>query len=231
MTSTTIYSSSQVDKRVRLTSDVVDYALAHTTPPTAAQRWLIDTTMALGDVAEMQVPHEQAVLLGLLTATMRARTVIEIGTFTGYSALAMARNLPDGGTVHTFDISAKWAATADRAWRAAGVADRIRQHIGRAAQLLTNWPITSQVDLAFIDADKINYTSYWNLLVPRMADNGLILADNVLYAGEAVHPEAEGNAKAIREFNELVHNDHRVEAVLLPFADGLTVARKRPTTS
>lgn len=220
--------TAQVDKRVRLTPPILDYVLAHTEQPVPAQRGLIDATAALGQVAEMQVAHEQATLLTVLTAATGARRVVEVGTFTGYSALAFARGLPPGGMVDTYDISGEWTATATRAWQEAGVADRIRQHVGPAAELLDRLPREPCVDLAFIDADKVGYLGYWEQLVPRMVDNGLILADNVLYAGEVVRPDAEGNARAIDEFNAHVRADGRVQTVMLALADGLTVARKLP---
>ncbi|MCP2204777.1 O-methyltransferase [Lentzea flava] len=218
---------TQVDKRLRLTSEVIDYAVAQAEPPTSAQQRLIDATASLGHVAEMQVPHEQAVLLTLLARAVSARSIVEIGTFTGYSTLALARGLADGGVVLTYDISSEWAEIAQRAWAEAGVTDRIHQHIGPAAAALAEMPVEPFIDIAFIDADKVSYVDYWELLVPRMVDNGLILVDNVLYAGEAATEDAVGNAKAIREFNAHVRADDRVESVLLTIADGLTIARRK----
>jgi caffeoyl-CoA O-methyltransferase len=218
---------SQVDKRIRLTSEIIGYAVTQAEAPTTAQQKLIDATTSLGHVAEMQVPHEQAVLLTLLAKAVKAETIVEIGTFTGYSTLALALGLAPGGVVMTYDISSAWTETAQRAWAEAGVADHIRHHIGPAAPALTELPLEPFIDLAFIDADKVSYVDYWELLVPRMADNGLILADNVLYAGEAVTADAVGNARAIREFNAHVLADTRVESVLLTIADGLTIARRK----
>ncbi|MET8763318.1 class I SAM-dependent methyltransferase [Lentzea sp. NPDC004782] len=207
---------------------MLEYALTCTEQPVPAQRRLIDATAALGQVSEMQVVHGQAVFLTVLTAAIGARTVIEIGTFTGDSALAFARGLAPGGVVDTYNVTDEWSQIASRAWREAGVTDLIRQHIGNAADLLDELPQESFVNIAFIDADKVGYITYWEQLVPRMVDNGLILADNVLYYGDAVSPEAEGNAAAIRAFNEHVMADDRVQPTMLPLADGLTIARKLP---
>ncbi|MGZ3146384.1 O-methyltransferase [Lentzea chajnantorensis] len=226
--SVTLNGTTQVDKRIRLTPEILDYVLACTEQPVPVQRWLIDATTALGQVAEMQIAHEQAVLFTLLAAASGARRIVEVGTFTGYSALAFARGMPADGTIDTYDITDRWAPTARRAWQEAGFADRIRQHIGPAADLLDRLSPEPAVDLVFIDADKVGYIGYWEQLLPRVVDNGLIIADNVLYAGEATSAHAEGNAAAIRAFNEHVRADDRVQAVMLPLADGLTIARKLP---
>ncbi len=187
----------------------------------------MEATTALGGVAEMQIPHEQSVLLTLLAQSINATTIVEIGTFTGYSTLALARGLAPGGVVHTFDISEEWSAIATRGWEDAGVRDRIRQHTGPAAQTLPALAGDLVIDLAFVDADKAGYVGYWETLVPLVRPGGLILADNVLYAGEVVDDSPSANGLAIREFNAHVRADDRVESVLLTIADGLTVARKK----
>ncbi|MFI7122076.1 O-methyltransferase [Amycolatopsis sp. NPDC049868] len=212
---------------MRLTSRIVDYVLAQVAPPTAAEQRLIDDTTALGGIAEMQIPHEQGALLTLLAKLVDARTIVEVGTFTGYSTLALAKGVAPGGVVLTHDISSDWSELATRAWKEAGVADRIQQRIGPAAPALAGLPEEPFIDLAFIDADKVGYLEYWELLVPRMAENGLILVDNVLYAGEAADEDATGNAKAIQEVNAHIRADERVESVLLAISDGLTIARKK----
>ena len=223
-----VIGSAPLDKRVRLTPEIVDYVVAQVEPPSAAQRRLIDATAALGGVAEMQIPHEQGTLLTLLAKVVNARTILEIGTFTGYSTLALARGLAAGGRVITLDITTEWSDIATLAWTEEGVADRIEQRFGEAARTLAELPEEPFVDLAFVDADKPGYIGYWDLLVPRIVEGGLILADNVLYAGEAAAPDATGNGKAIQEFNAHVRADDRVESVMLTVADGLTIARKKP---
>ena len=216
-----------LDKRIGLSPQLTSYVVAQAEPPTPVQQRLVDATLALGGVAEMQVPHEQAVFLTLLTQAIGAKTVVEIGTFTGYSTLAFARGVGPDGVVHTFDVSQEWTAIARQAWQEAGVADRVRQHIGPAAETLPALPDDLVIDLAFLDADKVGYLGYWEALVPRLRPGGLILADNVLYAGEVVDEHPSRNGQAIQEFNAHVRADERVESVLLTLADGLTIARRK----
>jgi caffeoyl-CoA O-methyltransferase len=214
-------------KSIILTPQIYGYLLDQAEPPTAAQRAIIERTAALGGPAEMRIPHEQGVFLTLLAQITGARRVVEVGTFTGYSALSLALGMDPGGTVITCDVSEEWTGIARDAWEAAGVADRIDLRIGPAAQTLRALPRDADIDLVFLDADKTGYLDYWEQLVPRVRPGGLLLADNVLYAGEAAEPDATGNAAAIREFNDRVRADDRVASVLLPIADGLTIARKR----
>ena len=214
-------------KNIVMNERLYDYLLAQAEPPSAAQAGLVARTRALGDSAEMQIPHEQAVLLTMLVQLINAERIVEVGTYTGYSTLAMALGLPPTGRVITCDISEEWTAIAQDTWHAAGVADRIELRLGQAAQTLRALPDTADIDLAFIDADKVSYIEYWDLLVPRIRPGGLLLADNVLYGGEVVDEAPSTNAKAIDAFNHHVRADDRVKSVLLPIADGLTVARKR----
>jgi caffeoyl-CoA O-methyltransferase len=220
-----------VDKRIGLTSGLSIYVLSQAEPPLPAQQKLIETTAALGEIAQMQVPHEQAVFLTFLAQLTAARVIVEVGTFTGYSTLALARGLSDGGVVHTHDISEEWSDIATEAWVNAGVSDLIRPHIGQATATLLDLPRDIQVDLAFIDADKTGYIDYWELLVPLVRPGGLILADNALYGGAVAEDAPTGNALAIKQFNDHVREDHRVESVLLTIADGLIIARKRDSLS
>lgn len=216
------------DKRIFLPGEFAGYVEAQAEPPTPPQRWLIDTTTGLGDdLAEMQIPHEQGVFLTLFAKSISAVTVLDIGTFTGYSALCLAAGLAPGGVVHTLDITDRWTDTATHAWKEAGVFDRVHQHIGPAAQTLARFPAGTRIDLAFIDADKVSYIEYWELLVPMLRPGGVVLADNVLYAGEAALDNPSGNGLAIQKFNAHVRADDRVESVLLTIADGLTLAYKK----
>ncbi len=214
-------------KTVVMTPQIYQYVRRQAGQPTAVQEKLIARTLELGDSAEMQIPHEQAVLLSLLVKLIGAQTVLEVGTYTGYSTLAFAQALPPHGKVITCDISHEWTAIAEEAWQAAGVRDRIDLRLGAAAQTLAELPDEATIDLVFIDADKVGYVHYWDLLVPRVRQGGLLLADNTLYYGEAAAEQPEGNAAAIDAFNKFVLNDPRVDSVLVPIADGLTVARKR----
>lgn len=218
--------TKEAPKSVALTEQVLTY-VEDQVVLSDVQRALIDRTRELGGVMEMQIPPAQGALLTLLARTVRAQTIVEVGTFTGYSTLALAQGLQPGGQVLTCDLSAEWTGIARQAWEAAGVADRVRVALGPAADTLRGIPDEPVIDLAFLDADKTGYVEYWELLVPRMRPGGLLLADNVLYAGEAAAPDATGNAAAIRDFNAHVLADDRVESVLLTVSDGLTIARKK----
>ncbi|MFJ3204839.1 O-methyltransferase [Streptomyces sp. NPDC086989] len=213
-------------KTVHLTAEVYGYLVAQAEPPSPVQERLIARTSELGGPAQMQIPHEQGVFLTLLAKTAGARRIVEVGTFTGYSTLALAAGLAAGGRVLTCDVSEEWTAIAQDAWKAAGVDDRIDLAIAPALETLRALPQDPVIDLAFLDADKPGYRAYWDELVPRLRPGGLLLADNVLYGGEAVRADARGNGLAIREFNAHVRADRRMESVMLPIADGLTLARK-----
>nr|WP_205630412.1 class I SAM-dependent methyltransferase [Streptomyces albus] len=214
-------------KTVPMTPALHRYLVSHTMAPSRVQRDLMEHTEALGTVAEMRIPHEQAVFLTLLTKLTAARDIIDIGTFTGCSALALALGAPPDGRVITCDTSTEWTGIAQDAWERAGVADRIELRLGPALETLRSLPEEPSFDLAFIDADKPSYRDYWEELLPRVRPGGVLLADNVLYAGDAADPHATGNAGAIRSFNAHVQDDPRVENVMLPIADGLTLSRKR----
>ncbi|MFB7788529.1 O-methyltransferase [Streptomyces vinaceus] len=214
-------------KTVHLTREVYAYLVAQAGPRSSVQEELVERTRELGREAQMQVPHEQGVFLTLLGKMLGARRIVEVGTFTGYSTMALAAGLVPGGRVLTCDVSEEWTSIAQEAWKAAGVGDRIELVIAPALETLRALPQEPVVDLVFLDADKPGYRAYWDELVPRLRPGGVILADNVLYGGEAVDAGAEGNALAIREFNAYVCADERMESVMLPIADGLTLARKR----
>jgi len=191
-------------------------------------RALRTETAALRDPATMQVGEDQGQLLTMLTKLVGARRAVEVGTFTGYSSLCIARGLADGGSLLCCDISEDWTAIGQRAWAAAGLADRIVLSIGPALDTLRSLPQDNLFDLAFIDADKPGYVAYWNELVPRVRPGGLLLADNVLWSGRTADPaDRDRNTEALRAFNDVVATDDRVEAVVLTAYDGLTLARRR----
>ncbi|EQD81582.1 caffeoyl-CoA O-methyltransferase [Saccharopolyspora erythraea NRRL 2338] len=212
----------------QLDPELQTYLVAHGTPPDPVLTDLAAETARLtGDRAQMQVPPEQGALLRLLASLVGAEFAVEVGTFTGYSTLCLARGLATGGRLLTCDISEEWTSVARRYWERAGVAERIDLRLAPALDTLRALPREPAVDLAFIDADKPGYVDYWEELVPRMRAGGLLIADNVLYHGGVVEPGAEGNAAAIRRFNEHVLADDRVEQVMLGIADGVTLARRR----
>jgi caffeoyl-CoA O-methyltransferase len=213
-------------KDVAVSGELHEYLVAHGSPSDPIALDLITVTQALGTVAEMQIPAEQGAFLTMLAKLLDSRTVVEVGTFTGYSTLCLARGLSAGGQVITCDISTEWSAIAHRAWSRAEVDHLIDLRIGPAERTLAELPADAFVDLAFIDADKVNYVKYWELLVPRMRRGGLLVADNVFYYGEVVDESPSTNGAAIRAFNDHVCADPRVEQVMLPIADGITLARK-----
>ncbi|WP_053802626.1 O-methyltransferase [Streptomyces rimosus] len=215
-------------KTTTITEALYDYVLAHNPPLDTVQRELVRTTLErFPDAARMQSAQEQGPLLAFLIRLCGARRVVEVGTFTGFSALAMAQALPPDGTLIACDISEEWTAYGREAWAKAGVADRIDLRIAPALDTLRSIPAEPRIDFAYLDADKGNYVAYWEELVLRLRPGGLIVADNVLFGGKVVDPHAEGLAAAIKEFNDHVMADERMEAVMLTVADGLTVARRR----
>ncbi|MFV2103776.1 O-methyltransferase, partial [Micromonospora sp. LOL_024] len=166
---------------------------------------------------------EQAAFLTFLTRLLDARHAVEVGTFTGLSSLAIARGLAEGGLLTCFDISEEYTGIARRYWARAGVDDRIDLRIGPAGKTLRDLPNERYLDFAFIDADKTGYPVYWAELVPRMRAGGVIAVDNVLRSGRVVAPQSVDD-RAIAAFNDEVLADVRVDAVMLPIADGLTLA-------
>jgi caffeoyl-CoA O-methyltransferase len=212
-----------------LSAALHDYLVDHGTPPDAVQRDLIAETTGLGAISAMQVAPEQGTFLTLLVRVMDARQVVEVGTFTGYSALCLARGLGEGGRLTCCDISEEWTAVARRAWARDGVDDRIDLRLGPALDTLRALPGEPHLDLAFVDADKGGYIDYFEELVPRLRPNGMLLVDNVLWGGAVIDPSAvDENTEAIRSFNDHAASDERVEGVMLPVADGLSLFRKLP---
>jgi len=212
-----------------VTDEVRRYAVEHGSwRPDRVIQNLQDDTAALGSVAGMQIGDDQGQLLTMLARLSGARRAVEVGTFTGYSSLCIARGLADGGSLLCCDVSAEWTAIAEQAWRQADVADRIELRIGAGLDTLRDLPPVADIDLVFIDADKPGYADYWTELVPRVRAGGLLLADNVLWSGDVVQPDpSDANRTALRAFNDLVAADDRVEVVVLTAYDGLTIARKR----
>jgi caffeoyl-CoA O-methyltransferase len=216
-------------KTLSLTDELHAYLVAHgSAPDPLTAELMAETQAALPAQAGMQVAPEQAAFLTFLTRLLNVRDAVEVGTFTGLSSLSIARGLAPGGKLTCFDISDEYTSVARRYWERAGVSDRIELRIGPAVQTLAGLPEEPHLDLAFIDADKESYQAYWSLLVPRMRPGGLIAVDNVLWHGRVLDPTADDAAtQAIIAFNDMVLTDERVEAVMIPLADGLTLARVR----
>lgn len=214
-------------RSLALTEELHSYLIAHGDPPDRIARELIvETVAALPGEARMQVAPEQAAFLTFLTRLIGARHAVEVGTFTGMSSLAIARGLADGGRLTCFDISDEYTSVARRYWERAGVSDRIELRIGPAAETLRSLPTEPHLDLAFIDADKTGYPTYWAELLPRMRPGGVIAVDNVLWGGRVLAPQTADD-EAVVAFNDAVRADDRVDVVMLPIADGLTLARVR----
>ncbi|MEW2376351.1 O-methyltransferase [Micromonospora sp. NPDC047812] len=212
-------------KSIPLTSELHAYLVGHGAPPDEIMRDLAEETRAvLPNDAHMQVAPEHAAFLTFLTRLLGVRQAVEVGTFTGLSSLAIARGLPEGGRLTCFDISEEFTAIARRYWERAGVDDRIELRIGPAGDTLRELPHERHLDFAFIDADKTGYPIYWAELVPRMRPGGVIAVDNVLRGGRVIAPQ-NADDRAIAAFNDEVLADVRVDAVMLPIADGLTLAR------
>jgi caffeoyl-CoA O-methyltransferase len=189
---------------------------------------LSEATRELGGVARMQVARDQGRFLSMLVSAVRPRLAVEVGTFTGASSLAIARALPDGGRLLCCDISEEWTAIARRHWEAGGVSDRIDLVIAPAIQTLRALPDDMPVDFAFIDADKTGYLAYYEELVPRLSDHGLLVVDNVLWSGRVMDTSIlDDDTVALREFNARVVADDRVEVVMLSIGDGVSVVRRR----
>ncbi|HEY5706033.1 MAG TPA: class I SAM-dependent methyltransferase [Terrimicrobiaceae bacterium] len=168
---------------------------------------------------------EQGSFLTLLTAALAVRSAVEIGTFTGYSAICIARGLSPGGCLLCIDVAADWTSIALRHWRRAGVEGKIELRLGGGRAELEALPAEPSFDLAFIDADKPNYDLYYELVLPRLRTNGLLVFDNMLQNGRVVDPQDE-SARAIDSLNKKLCADPRIECVLLPVADGLMLCRK-----
>jgi caffeoyl-CoA O-methyltransferase len=217
------------DRTITMTEEVHRYVVDHSIAVDDVARDLIrETHTALPDRAAMQVAPEQAGFLTLMTRIVGVRQAVEVGTFTGYSALAIARGLASGGRLLCCDVSEEWTSIARRYWKRAGLADRIELRLAPAVETLRGLPGEPYLDLAFIDADKEGYVSYWDELVPRMRPGGVILVDNTLWSGRVVAADADDtNTRAIRAFNDHVAADSRMESVILPMADGITLSRRR----
>jgi len=213
-------------KSFNLSPELHSYMLAHGTAPDAIQQGLIEATSKLGGISVMQIAPEQGALMTMLTQLIGATRAIEVGTFTGYSALCIARGLPKDGQLVCCDVSDEWTSVGVPFWEKAGVRDRIDLRIAPALETLQGIKEDDGFDLAFIDADKPSYQAYVEELLRLVRPGGLILVDNVLWGGNVINAENnEDNTLAIRAFNEKIAKDPRVDCVMLAISDGLTFLR------
>ena len=217
---------SRDPKSFNLSPELHDYMVAHGTVPDSIQRGLIEATAALGGISIMQIAPEQGALMTMLVRLMGAKRAIEVGTFTGYSALCLARGLPEDGQLICCDVSDEWTKVGVPFWEEAGVRDRIDLRIAPALETLRSIKEDAAFDLAFIDADKPSYAAYVEELLRLVRPGGLILVDNVLWMGRVLDESAnDENTLAIRAFNKKVANDPRLECVMLAISDGLSFLR------
>jgi caffeoyl-CoA O-methyltransferase len=215
-------------KYTKLNDRVFKYLCGARTPdPDRVLESLRAATEAMGDIAEMQIGRDQGTFMTLLVAAIGAREAIEVGTFTGYSAICIARGLPKSGRLLCLDVSEEWTGMARKYWARAGVDKKIELRLGPAAESLKKLERGRRFDFAFIDADKPGYDTYYELVLPRMRPNGLILFDNMLWGGRLgkkgriKHP----NGRAIDRLNRKLVRDPRVESVLLSVGDGVNMCR------
>ena len=208
-----------------LPDPIYAYLLSQNPPVDALMQELIDETALLGPIRGMQLGIDQAAFLAFLIGLLNARFVIEVGTFTGLSSLAMARALPAGGRMLCCDISEEYTAVARRYWDRAGVADRITLTLGPAADTLGELPNDPSVDLALLDADKEGYIGYYDELVPRLSAKGVIVADNIFMGGAVIHAQPGTNGEAMVAFAEHIQADPRTETVIIPIGDGFSLSR------
>lgn len=215
-------------KFIPMSEPLYDYLVAHGHNGDPLLAELARETEALGPIAVMQIAPEQGTLMSILVGAIGATSAIEIGTFTGYSALCVARALGPNGRLLCCDISDEWTAIARRYWEKAGVAERIELRLAPALETLRALPADRTFDFAFIDADKVSYRDYYEALLPRLRRNGLLVFDNVLWMGQVLDRETPSDdTRALQQLNDHLAADQRVEAVMISVSDGLTIVRKR----
>ena len=205
-----------------------DYCSAHTVAESPAMQAIARETVETTEMWIMMIGPVEGALLRMLVQLSRARRIIEVGTFTGYSAIAMAEGLPDDGELITCDISEEWTAIARRHWQTSPHGSKIDLRLAPAAETLAS--LDGPFDFAFIDADKAAYPDYWDAIVPKLSPGGIIVCDNVL-AGGRVAASGESQARTMAAFNDKVAQDARVESLMLPLRDGVSISRKRLQSS
>jgi caffeoyl-CoA O-methyltransferase len=205
---------------------IEEYALEHTEPPTDVLARLAAETRETMERPQMMVGPLEGRFLEFLVRLARPQLVLELGTFTGYSSISMAPALPEGGRIVTCDIDERAVAIAKRYAEEAGVVDRIDYRLGPGLETIAG--LDGPFDFVFIDADKDGYVDYYEAVLPKLADDGLIIADNVLWSGRVVDPEPDETTRTIMSFNDHVRRDERVVSVMLTVRDGMTLIRRRP---
>ena len=218
----------RVEKFTALTEELHGFLVEHGSREDEALRHVREVTAKLGSVSVMQIAPEQGALMTLLTKAIGARSAIEVGTFTGYSAICIARGLATDGRLLACELSEEYAATAREHFELAGVADRIELRLGPALETLRSLPRDPVFDLAFIDADKPRYPDYYEQCIELVRPGGLILIDNLLLGGRIVDPDPDDeSAQTMRQLVADLADDERVDIAMVGIADGLALARKR----
>jgi len=212
-----------------LSPELHDYLIDSGSPIDEVSKWLIDQTATqVPELTRMQISPEQGSFMTLMTRALMVKKAIEIGTFTGYSSLCIARGLGPKGSLLCCDVSAEWTDIAKVAWARGGVAEKISLVLAPAIETLRGLPLIEEFDLAFIDADKESYENYYEEILIRLRPNGVIFVDNTLWSGAVLDPSNdEADTVALKAFNKKLASDNRVDVTLLTIGDGLTMARKR----
>jgi predicted O-methyltransferase YrrM len=216
-----------VDKFISLTPELHRYAVEHSSFRDGLVPEVEAAAREMGELAEMQIGGDQAALMTVLVGAIRARRALEVGTFLGYGAIAIARGLPDDGELVCCELDEGYAERAREHLRQAGLEDRVEIRVGPALDTLRAIDPSEQFDFAFIDADKTEYIDYFEETLPRMRGSGLIMLDNTLRGGTVLEPGESEAARVTTELNDRLARDERVDVALLGLADGITLARKR----
>jgi predicted O-methyltransferase YrrM len=205
--------------------EIQAYAEAHTTPPSELQQRLAEETRETLRSPQMLTGTVEGRLLEFLVFALRPQRVLELGTYSGYSTLSMAPELPPGGHIDTCEVDETHAAVARRYLDEAGVGDRVTIHLGPALETIER--LEGEFDLIFIDADKVNYAAYYDALVPRLSPNGIMVLDNTLWSGRVAEPDDSPETRMFVELNARIASDPRIVAVVLTVRDGITLVRRR----
>ena len=216
-----------VDKFISLTPELHRYAVEHSSFRDGVVPEVEAAAREMGELAEMQIGGDQAALMTVLVGAIGARRALEVGTFLGYGAIAIARGLPDNGELVCCELDEGYAERAREHLRKAGLEDRVEIRVGPALDTLRAMDPSEQFDFAFIDADKTEYIDYFEETLPRMRRSGLIMLDNTLRGGTVLEPGESDGARVTAELNDRLARDERVDVALLGLADGITLARKR----
>jgi caffeoyl-CoA O-methyltransferase len=210
--------------KTSLNAAIGDYLVRHSRQDAVLER-VAEQTAAMPN-AQMMSPPDEAALIGMLARLVGARNALEVGTFTGYGAIAIARGLAPGGRLTCLELSPDFAAIAQANLESAGVADRVEIVVGPADESLRAMPEEPTYDFVYLDADKTGYPAYYDLILPRLVQGGLLLIDNVLLRGDVIDPQ-DDRARIIDHLNNRITADERVDSVMALVADGLTLVRRR----